>query len=109
LNPANRARTNGGPTLIEYFTYRGEGHSTSDDPGAYRAAEEYALWPLGDPVTRLKDHLIASSAWSDEQHEALILELSDFVKASQKEAEQNASRLALEILTKQSAGQAKKS
>jgi 2-oxoisovalerate dehydrogenase E1 component alpha subunit len=86
---ANRARTNGGPTLIEYFTYRGEGHSTSDDPGAYRAAEEYALWPLGDPVTRLKDHLIASSAWSDEKHEALILELSDFVKASQKEAEQN--------------------
>jgi 2-oxoisovalerate dehydrogenase E1 component alpha subunit len=86
---ANRARTNGGPTLIEYFTYRGEGHSTSDDPGAYRAAEEYALWPLGDPVTRLKDHLVAIEAWSDEQHEALILELSDFVKASQKEAEQN--------------------
>ena len=86
---ANRARTNGGPTLIEYFTYRGEGHSTSDDPGAYRAAEEYALWPLGDPVTRLKDHLIAIGAWTDAQHDALILELSDYVKAVQKEAEQN--------------------
>ena len=29
---ADRARTNNGPTLIEYFTYRAEGHSTSDDP-----------------------------------------------------------------------------
>jgi len=86
---ANRARTNGGPTLIEYFTYRGEGHSTSDDPGAYRPAEEYASWPLGDPVTRLKDHLIANSTWSEEQHDALITELSDQVKATQKEAEQN--------------------
>jgi 2-oxoisovalerate dehydrogenase E1 component alpha subunit len=86
---ANRARTNNGPTLIEYFTYRGEGHSTSDDPSAYRAAEEYALWPLGDPVERLKTHLISSGEWSEEQHSALILELSDEVKAKQKEAEQN--------------------
>ena len=86
---ANRARNNGGPTLIEYFTYRGEGHSTSDDPSAYRAAEEYALWPLGDPVTRLKDHLVTIGAWSDAQHDALIIELSEYVKTIQKEAEQN--------------------
>ena len=29
---AERARSNDGPTLIEFFTYRAEGHSTSDDP-----------------------------------------------------------------------------
>jgi 2-oxoisovalerate dehydrogenase E1 component alpha subunit len=86
---ADRARTNNGPTLIEYFTYRGEGHSTSDDPNAYRAAEEYALWPLGDPVDRLKSHLVALGEWSEEQQSALITELSDSVKATQKEAEQN--------------------
>jgi 2-oxoisovalerate dehydrogenase E1 component alpha subunit len=86
---ADRARTNNGPTLIEYFTYRGEGHSTSDDPNAYRAAKEYALWPLGDPVNRLKSHLIALGEWSEEQHAALITELSESVKATQKEAEQN--------------------
>ncbi len=86
---ANRARTSNGPTLIEYFTYRAEGHSTSDDPGAYRAAEEYAKWPLGDPVTRLKAHLIALGEWSDAQHDALLVELSDHVKAVQKQAELN--------------------
>ena len=35
---AERARTNQGPTLIEHFTYRAEGHSTSDDPGAISLA-----------------------------------------------------------------------
>lgn len=86
---ANRARTNNGPTLIEYFTYRGEGHSTSDDPNAYRPAEEYAEWPLGDPVDRLKAHLIALGEWDDDRHAALALELSDEVKAIQKDAEKN--------------------
>jgi 2-oxoisovalerate dehydrogenase E1 component alpha subunit len=86
---ANRARTNNGPTLIEYFTYRGEGHSTSDDPSAYRAAEEYAEWPLGDPVERLKAHLIGLGEWSDEQHATLSAELMEQVKATQKEAEKN--------------------
>jgi 2-oxoisovalerate dehydrogenase E1 component alpha subunit len=86
---ANRARTNNGPTLIEYFTYRAEGHSTSDDPEAYRAAEEYAKWPLGDPVARLKAHLIGLGEYSEEQYEALLVQLSDQVKAVQKEAELN--------------------
>jgi 2-oxoisovalerate dehydrogenase E1 component alpha subunit len=86
---ADRARTNNGPTFIEYFTYRAEGHSTSDDPGAYRAAQEFEKWPLGDPVNRLKQHLILLGEWDEERHAALITELSDQVKATQKEAEAN--------------------
>lgn len=86
---ADRARTNNGPTLIEHFTYRAEGHSTSDDPSAYRAREEYAAWPLGDPVLRLKAHLIAIGEWDEARHDALILELADTVKATQKQAEKN--------------------
>jgi 2-oxoisovalerate dehydrogenase E1 component alpha subunit len=35
---AERARANLGPTMIEHVTYRAEGHSTSDDPSAYRSA-----------------------------------------------------------------------
>ena len=86
---ANRARTNNGPTLIEYFTYRAEGHSTSDDPSAYRAAQEYAAWPLGDPVLRLRDHLIAEGSWDEARHAAQAAELDAEVKAAQKEAEKN--------------------
>jgi 2-oxoisovalerate dehydrogenase E1 component alpha subunit len=86
---ADRARTNNGPTLIEHFTYRAEGHSTSDDPSAYRAREEYAAWPLGDPVLRLKAHLIALGEWDEDRHTALAAELTDAVKAAQKEAEKN--------------------
>jgi 2-oxoisovalerate dehydrogenase E1 component alpha subunit len=86
---ADRARTNNGPTMIEYFTYRAEGHSTSDDPGAYRAAQEFEKWPLGDPVNRLKAHLIRIGEWDEERHDALHLELSEFVKKSQKDSEKN--------------------
>ncbi|MCB2066102.1 MAG: 3-methyl-2-oxobutanoate dehydrogenase (2-methylpropanoyl-transferring) subunit alpha, partial [Erythrobacter sp.] len=84
---ADRARSNAGPTLIEHFTYRAEGHSTSDDPSAYRSAEEREEWPLGDPITRLKRHLIALGEWSKEQHEAMDAELDAQVKAAQKEGE----------------------
>jgi len=86
---AERARTNQGPTLIEHFTYRAEGHSTSDDPTAYRSAGEPNAWPLGDPVRRLKDHLIALGEWDEERHAAQDLELAEEVKRAQKEAEKN--------------------
>ena len=86
---ADRARSNAGPTLIEHFTYRAEGHSTSDDPGQYRSAHEREEWPLGDPINRLKQHLIALGEWSEEQHAAMDRELMDMVKTATKEAEKN--------------------
>lgn len=86
---AERARTNQGPTLIEHFTYRAEGHSTSDDPSAYRSAGEPNAWPLGDPIRRLKDHLIGLGEWDEERHAAMDLELAETVKRAQKEAEKN--------------------
>lgn len=86
---AERARTNQGPTLIEHFTYRAEGHSTSDDPSQYRSAGEPGAWPLGDPVARLKAHLIAIGEWDEERHAAQDREVAELVKAAQKEAEKN--------------------
>jgi len=86
---AERARTNQGPTLIEHFTYRTEGHSTSDDPGQYRSEGEPTAWPLGDPIVRLKDHLIAIGEWDEERHLAQDKAVGDEVKAAQKEAEKN--------------------
>jgi 2-oxoisovalerate dehydrogenase E1 component alpha subunit len=86
---AERARTNQGPTLIEHFTYRAEGHSTSDDPTQYRSAGEPNAWPLGDPVVRLKNHLIALGEWDEERHAAQDKELAEMVRDAQKEAEKN--------------------
>jgi 2-oxoisovalerate dehydrogenase E1 component alpha subunit len=84
---AARARANLGATLIEFVTYRVEGHSTSDDPTRYRPRDEAEGWPLGDPVERLKAHLIARGAWDEERHERLIEQLSADVKAAMKTAE----------------------
>jgi 2-oxoisovalerate dehydrogenase E1 component alpha subunit len=82
-----RARRNLGPTLIEHVTYRAGAHSTSDDPSAYRPKAEADAWPLGDPILRLKDHLIRRGIWSDERHKQGEAEILDEVIAAQKEAE----------------------
>src|SRR4051812_34354954 len=82
-----RARRNLGPTLVEYVTYRVGAHSTSDDPSAYRPKEESEAWPLGDPVIRLKNHLIKRGVWSEERHKQGEAEILAAVIAAQKEAE----------------------
>jgi 2-oxoisovalerate dehydrogenase E1 component alpha subunit len=82
-----RARRGGGPTLIEFFSYRGAGHSSSDDPSGYRAEGEWEAWPLGDPLERLKRHLVVRGEWSEAQHEALAAELTETVTAAWKKAE----------------------
>jgi 2-oxoisovalerate dehydrogenase E1 component alpha subunit len=84
---ADRARSNHGPTLIEVFTYRAAGHSTADDPSRYRPADEAQHWPLGDPIERLKAHLITLGAWSDERHAAQAAELDELVKKTDAEAQ----------------------
>jgi 2-oxoisovalerate dehydrogenase E1 component alpha subunit len=82
-----RARSSFGPTLIEWVTYRAGPHSTSDDPSKYRPANDAARFPLGDPIERLKKHLIKLGVWSDAEHEGAKKELEAQVAAAQKEAE----------------------
>jgi 2-oxoisovalerate dehydrogenase E1 component alpha subunit len=83
---AERARRGAGATLIEHVTYRAGAHSTSDDPSRYRPKEEWEAWPLGDPIVRLKQHLIGLGEWSDERHSALEKELEEHVTACWREA-----------------------
>jgi 2-oxoisovalerate dehydrogenase E1 component alpha subunit len=84
---AERAHANLGATLIEHFTYRREGHSTSDDPSRYRPKDEPELWPLGDPIERLKRHLILSGDWSEARHEQLLAEIDEEVRLASKQAQ----------------------
>nr|WP_197979561.1 3-methyl-2-oxobutanoate dehydrogenase (2-methylpropanoyl-transferring) subunit alpha [Pseudomonas sp. CFBP 13602] len=85
---AERARRNHGPTLIEWVTYRSGPHSTSDDPSKYRPADDGQHFPLGDPIARLKQHLIVTGIWSEERHAALESEIEAQVIAALKAAEQ---------------------
>jgi 2-oxoisovalerate dehydrogenase E1 component alpha subunit len=84
---AERARSNLGPTLIEWVTYRAGPHSTSDDPSKYRPADDWAKFPLGDPIARLKKHLIGLGIWSESQHEQLKTDIEAEIAAAQAEAE----------------------
>lgn len=84
---AERARLNLGATLIELFTYRASGHSTADDPAKYRPADEALQWPLGDPIERLKGHLMAIGEWDEERHAALQSALEDEVRAAVRAGE----------------------
>ena len=84
---AERARGGGGATLIEHFTYRKEGHSTSDDPTKYRPEDEPDVWPFGDPIERLKLHLITLGEWDEDRHtaqeEACKKEIRDIYKQAE--------------------------
>ena len=82
-----RARGNLGPTLIEWVTYRAAPHSSSDDPSKYRPQNDHPAWPLGDPVERLKDHLIGLGAWSEARHVQLKAELDEEIGVAAKEAQ----------------------
>jgi 2-oxoisovalerate dehydrogenase E1 component alpha subunit len=90
---AERARSNLGPTLIEWLTYRAGAHSTSDDPSRYRPADDWQHFPLGDPIARLKQHLLRTGDWTEAEHLAVQKELEAEVNAATKEAERSGGAL----------------
>jgi 2-oxoisovalerate dehydrogenase E1 component alpha subunit len=90
---AERARGNLGPTLIEWVTYRAGAHSTSDDPSRYRPGDDWQRFPLGDPIARLKQHLVGLGAWSDAEHEATRQALEAEMAAALKQAASHGSLL----------------
>lgn len=54
----DRAKSGGGPTLIEAVTYRLSVHTTADDPTKYRSNDEVAKWEKLDPIPRYRDYLV---------------------------------------------------
>ncbi|MDJ0337012.1 pyruvate dehydrogenase (acetyl-transferring) E1 component subunit alpha [Cryobacterium sp. PH31-O1] len=67
----DRARSGGGPTLIEGLTYRIEAHTNSDDPTRYRKTADVDLWRSRDPIERLEKYLRAQGALSDEMRDRI--------------------------------------
>ena len=88
---AERARTNLGPTLIEWITLRVGAHSTSDDPSVYRPPDEAENFPLGDPVQRLRQHLEYMGEWDEDRQQSLQGEVDAQVAEAFAEAESHGS------------------
>jgi len=62
---ARRARTGGGPTLVEAVTYRMGPHTTSDDPTRYRSERELQEWAARDPIDRYRRYLRGLGVWTE--------------------------------------------
>ena len=79
---ALRARSGGGPTLIEAITYRWGDHSMRANLPAYRTEQEEADWRALDPIVRLQDTAQAQGAVTDADFEALRQAADDEVEAA---------------------------
>jgi pyruvate dehydrogenase E1 component alpha subunit len=73
----DRARSGGGPTLLEMKTYRYSGHSRADQ-ATYRPAGELDEWLQRDPITLYAD--VISAAQGVEASE--LLSRADSVQAA---------------------------
>jgi pyruvate dehydrogenase E1 component alpha subunit len=62
----DRARTGGGPTLVEAHTYRMQAHTNADDDTRYRERAEVQAWVARDPLARMRAHLTGTGALTEE-------------------------------------------
>jgi len=75
----DRARSGGGPSLIECKTYRWKGHSKSDQE-RYRTREEVAAWKKKDPIARFKAYLISEGLLTEEEAQAIAQEAQTIIE-----------------------------
>jgi pyruvate dehydrogenase E1 component alpha subunit len=81
------ARNGDGPSLIEAVTYRLGPHTTSDDPGRYREADEVGGWQERDPLERVRILLERAGGWTGEWQEELETRASEVIETAVAEAE----------------------
>jgi pyruvate dehydrogenase E1 component alpha subunit len=84
----DRARSGGGPTLIECVTYRMAVHTTADDPKRYRTAEEVEQWKKRDPITRFKNYLTDKGVLSEDKIAGLDAEVAEEIQSAIDRAEE---------------------
>jgi 2-oxoisovalerate dehydrogenase E1 component alpha subunit len=79
-----RARSGGGPSLVEAVTYRMEPHTNADDASRYRSDAEVRAWAHRDPIDRFRAWLRTAgvlddelAARADEEAEAAAVQLRE--------------------------------
>jgi len=83
----SKARSTGGPTLIECETFRYKGHSRSD-PQQYKDKDEVEFWKERDPIDNYKKLLIKKEIVSEKEIEKIEKEVEELIKDAIKKAEQ---------------------
>ncbi|MCK6457297.1 MAG: pyruvate dehydrogenase (acetyl-transferring) E1 component subunit alpha [Phycisphaerae bacterium] len=84
---ADRARTGGGPTLIEAVTYRLGVHTTADDPKKYRSDEEVECWKPKDPLVRFHKYMVRTGLLDDAAVELIEAEIAEEIRQAVERAE----------------------
>ena len=75
----DRARSGGGPTLIEAITFRHFGHA-GHDPADYVPPDERAAWMAKDPIPRYEEFLASRGLLEAELKTALIERIENKVR-----------------------------
>lgn len=83
----DKARSGGGPRLIEGVTFRFGPHTTADDPTKYRTDEEIERWKPLDPLLRLRFYLKGKGLWSEEVEKRMSEEAQKEIDQAVKDAE----------------------
>ena len=65
------ARAGKGPLMLEFDTYRYYGHSLSDPRNEYRTKDEEARWKEVDPISLLKQKLLADKVFTAKELDAI--------------------------------------
>lgn len=83
VEAVERARSGGGPSLIEAKTYRFYNHHGVQNLGLkYRSDDEVAMWKQRDPIFTLEDRMIENKSATRDQFDAIWAELRAGIEAA---------------------------
>lgn len=84
----DRARSGGGPGVIETVTFRYGPHTMSgDDPTRYRTKDMEEEWKQRDPLVRFRAYLTKQGLWSERDEETVIEEAKTAVNDALAQAD----------------------
>lgn len=96
---AARARSGGGPTLLECKTYRTRAHAEGMGDFTYRTREDVDAWKLKCPIARLRQTALSAGAATeadfaeiDHEIETLVREARSFAESSPLPTAESATR-----------------
>jgi pyruvate dehydrogenase E1 component alpha subunit len=83
-----RARNGGGPSLLEFTTWRHHGHFLND-PSLYKDPKDTEMWLAKDPVPRFEEHLLEVGAADQRGLSEIQAEITEEIEQAVKFGEQS--------------------